>query len=86
MEPVDDGGDRGVGVGVQLLVTDADAFVVVSPAVLCASGQFQDVVPALADAGDRPERTPTRGAMARSRFRMPSAMVDFPVSPSGAAM
>jgi hypothetical protein len=45
--------------------------------------QFEDVVALLA-AGDRPEDT--LGTIAVRRCRTPSAMVDFPVSPSGEAM
>ena len=54
---VDDVGDRGVGVGVQLLVGHADALLVGQPGGGMLQQQFQDVVAVLTEPGDRPEHT-----------------------------
>ncbi len=84
--PVDDVGDRAVRILVQLLVADADTLVVGQTGGGVGQQQFQDVVAVLARRRVMGRKTPTLATVAASRCRMPSAIVDLPVSPSGEAM
>lgn len=95
----DDVGQRRVGIVVQLLVTDTDAVLVGQPGGRVRQQEIEDVVlsppaesPGSLRSGPRPwgrlvigRNTPTFATVDASRCRMPSAIVDLPVSPSGDA-
>ena len=77
--------DGGVAVGVQLLVGDANTALVGQARRGVGQQQLQDVV-AISPARLIGRNTPTRATLEVSRCRIPSAIVDFPVLPSGAAI
>ena len=66
VEPVDDLGDRDIGILVHLLVADPDALVVTQPGRGAGQQQLEDVVAVLAQPGDRAEHPHPRHGRSKS--------------------